>query len=141
MRTLRFYEEHGLVHPRRTPGGTRVYDLEDENRFAALLALARLGFSLDRLAALAGVRRAGVTGDQASREVASQLESMDAELEQRADAIERQRADIKRAQAFLKRCHGCKRQAVRDDCDACEISVGKEGIAVVGVVWDEPVRE
>jgi DNA-binding transcriptional MerR regulator len=24
IRTLCFYEEQGLVHPRRTPGGTRV---------------------------------------------------------------------------------------------------------------------
>jgi DNA-binding transcriptional MerR regulator len=56
VRTLRFYEEQGLVQPRRTPGGTRVYDEADVARFAVILVLARLGFPLHELAALAAVR-------------------------------------------------------------------------------------
>jgi len=98
VRTLRFHEEQGLVHPRRTPGGTRAYDDDDEQRFAALLALARLSFSLERLADLAGIRPASRTGDEGSHMVGEKLQAMDAELEKRAQAIEGQRADIKRAQ-------------------------------------------
>jgi DNA-binding transcriptional MerR regulator len=141
VRTLRFYEERRLVHPRRSPGGTRLYDEEDEARFAALLALARLGFSLEDLAKLAGVRPASRAGDEASRAVASQLLSMDAELKRRAAAIERQRADIERAQAFLEGCHGCQRRPVRAVCDACEVSTGLGDIGVLRVVWDERTRD
>jgi DNA-binding transcriptional MerR regulator len=138
VRTLRFYEDQGLVHPRRTPGGTRVYDEEDEQRFAALLALARLGFSLETLAGLAGIRPASRTGDEASRTVGAKLRAMDAELEDRARAIERQRADIKRARTFLQGCHGCRQRPVRAVCDACEISRGFGDIGILRVVWDEP---
>ena len=60
VRTLRFYEENGLVHPGRTPGGTRLY----------------------------------TEANEASRAVASRLEEMEAELEQRARAIAEQRQDI-----------------------------------------------
>jgi DNA-binding transcriptional MerR regulator len=137
VRTLRFYEEQGLVHPRRSPGGTRRYDAEDEARFAALLALTRLGFSLERLALLAGVRPGSDTGDAASREVASQLRAMDLELQQQAEAIAEQRADIARAQTFLAGCHGCTRRPVRTECDGCAVSAGRDGIAVLRVVWDE----
>ncbi len=137
VRTLRFYEEQGLVHPRRTPGGTRLYDEEDEERFAALLAFARLGFSLEALSSLAGIRAASRTGDEASREVASQLNSMDAELEAHSLAIEQQRADIQRAQAFLLGCHGCQRKPTRTVCDSCDVSAGISDIAVMRVVWDE----
>jgi DNA-binding transcriptional MerR regulator len=140
VRTLRFYEEQGLVHPRRTPGGTRVYDAEDEQRFAALLALARLGFSLEALADLAGIRPASRTGDEASHRVGEKLQSMDVELEERARAIERQRADIKRAQTFVQACHGCPQRPVRAVCDGCEISRGLGDIGVLRVVWDEPAR-
>ena len=140
VRTLRFYEEQGLVHPRRTPGGTRVYDEEDEQRFAALLALARLGFSLEALADLAGIRPARRTGDEASHRVGEKLQSMDVELEERARAIERQRADIKRARVFVRGCHGCRQPPVRAVCDACEISRGFGHIGSLRVVWDEPAR-
>ena len=137
VRTLRFYEEQGLVHPRRTPGRTRLYDQEHEERFAALLALARLGFSLDDLKHLAGIRAASRTGDEASREVTSHLTSMDAELEAHCLAIEQQRADIQRARVFLLGCHGCRRKPTRTVCDNCEISAGMSNIAVMRVVWDE----
>ncbi|EXJ15920.1 MerR family transcriptional regulator [Imhoffiella purpurea] len=139
VRTLRFYEENGLVHPSRSPGGTRLYTEEDEARFAALLALARLGFSLQQLAGLAGLRAASRTGDEASRAVASRLMEMDAELEERVRAIERQRQDIEHALALVRRCHGCRRRPARPICDACPASVGVEDSTVLQVVWDEAV--
>ena len=86
---------------------------------------------------LAGIRAASLTGDEASREVASQLKSMDAELEADSLAIEQQRADIQRAQAFLLGCHGCQRKPTRTVCDSCEVSAGISDIAVMRVVWDE----
>ncbi len=141
VRTLRLYEEQGLVHPRRTPGGARVYDEEDERRFAALLALARLGCSLETLADLAGIRPASRTGDEASHRVGEKLSAMDVELEERARGIERQRADIRRAQTFVQACHGCRKRPVRAVCDACEISRGFGDIGVLRVVWDEPARD
>jgi DNA-binding transcriptional MerR regulator len=137
VRTLRFYEERGLVHPRRTPGGTRLYDAEDEARFAALLALTGLGFSLERLTRLAGVRAQSDTGDAASREVAAQLDAMDRELAEQARAIAARRTDIARARAFLEGCKGCPRRPVRAKCDTCAVGPGRAGIAVLEVVWDE----
>ena len=65
---------------------------------------------------------------------------MDVELEERARAIERQRADIKRARAFVQGCHDCRQPPVRAVCDACEISRGFGDIGILRVVWDEPAR-
>jgi len=137
VRTLRFYEERGLVHPHRSPRGTRLYDEEQEARFAALLALTRLGFSLDDLARLTGVRPASRTGDKASREVGAQLQAMDDELQAQAIAIAAQREDIRHAQAFLIGCHGCRRKPIRAVCDRCEVSAGWQDVGVLRVVWDE----
>jgi len=136
-RTVRFYEEQGLLHPRRSAKGTRIYDEEDMARFSVLLNFARLGFSIDALSALVGIRSTSQTGDEASHKVASQLQSMDQELEQRARVIEKQREDIQRAQTFLKGCHGCNRQPIRSVCDECTVSAGRKGIDVLQVVWDE----
>jgi hypothetical protein len=46
---------------------------------------------------------------------------MDAELEARARAIERQRANIERAQTFLQGCNGCRQRPVQAVYDACDM--------------------
>jgi DNA-binding transcriptional MerR regulator len=45
-RTLKYYEERGLVSPTRSEGRYRLYDESDLERFARILRLRSLGFSL-----------------------------------------------------------------------------------------------
>lgn len=141
VRTLRFYEEQGLVQPRRTPGGTRLYDEADVARFAALLALARLGFSLQELAALAAVRALNKTGDAASRKVLARLRAMDQFLAEQAAAIETQRRDLAQARALVQRCQGCTQRPVRAVCDQCEVSQGVSDSQILQLVWEPPIRD
>ena len=49
-RTLKYYEEHGLVAPGRSNGRYRLYDAADLERFARILRLKSLGFSLQTIA-------------------------------------------------------------------------------------------
>ncbi|MEJ5347951.1 MAG: MerR family DNA-binding transcriptional regulator [Desulfosoma sp.] len=54
-RTIRFYEEKGLITPRRTPGNQRVYTLKDRARLKLILRGKRFGFSLDEIAEMIGL--------------------------------------------------------------------------------------
>jgi|FEC22Drversion2_1045045.scaffolds.fasta_scaffold00708_2 DNA-binding transcriptional MerR regulator len=45
LRTLRFYEDKGLIHPRRH-GQTRIYSRRDRARLKLILHGKRVGFSL-----------------------------------------------------------------------------------------------
>jgi len=45
-RTIRFYEDKGLLAPTRA-GGVRVFGLQDHNRFEKIMRGKRLGFSLE----------------------------------------------------------------------------------------------
>ena len=45
-RTLKYYEERGLVTPSRSEGRYRLYDENDLERFGRILRLRSLGFSL-----------------------------------------------------------------------------------------------
>jgi len=141
VRTLRFYEEQGLVRPRRTAGGTRVYSQDDERRFAAILALVRLGFSVQTLVDLAGVRPESLSGDQARQAVQSRLRTMDASLAEQSMRIQEQRRDIARALSFVELCRGCSQRPTRVACDHCEISTGRGEISIMQVIWDEPAPE
>jgi DNA-binding transcriptional MerR regulator len=48
LRTLRFYEDKGLLNPRRN-GVTRLYSRRDRARLKLILLGKRLGFSLDEV--------------------------------------------------------------------------------------------
>lgn len=48
LRTLRFYEDKGLVNPRRE-GATRIYTRRDRGRLKLVLMGKRVGFSLSQI--------------------------------------------------------------------------------------------
>lgn len=50
-RTLRHYEEVGLLSPRRTQQRTRIYDRDDALRVFAIVRLRRAGLSLESILA------------------------------------------------------------------------------------------
>ncbi len=50
VRTLHYYEEIGLLSPRRTESGHRVYGTEDVIRLQQIMSLRQLGLSLDEIA-------------------------------------------------------------------------------------------
>ncbi|WP_245920869.1 MerR family transcriptional regulator, partial [Melghirimyces profundicolus] len=51
-RTIRYYEELGLIHPRRTAGNHRIYSHRDRARIKIILRGKLLGFSLQEAASL-----------------------------------------------------------------------------------------
>jgi len=46
-RAIRFYEEKGLISPKRTKGNHRIYSKRDRTRLKLILRGKRLGYSLD----------------------------------------------------------------------------------------------
>ena len=54
-RTIRFYEEKGLISPRRSPGNQRLYTPKDRARLKLILRGKRFGFSLDEIAEMIGL--------------------------------------------------------------------------------------
>lgn len=56
LRTIRFYEERGLLTPRRVSARIRLYDVADVARLSLVVALRRYGLSIDAVAALLTAR-------------------------------------------------------------------------------------
>jgi len=57
-RTIRFYEEKGLIIPKRTAGNQRIYTPRDMARLRLILRGKRFGFSLDEIAEMIGLSNA-----------------------------------------------------------------------------------
>jgi DNA-binding transcriptional MerR regulator len=85
-RTIRFYEDQGLISPRRE-GSTRVFSGRDRVRLKLALRGKRLGFSLAEIRELFELY-------DISRDEKKQLEEFLTKLERRRARLEQQREDI-----------------------------------------------
>jgi DNA-binding transcriptional MerR regulator len=89
-RTLKYYEERGLVSPTRSEGRYRLYDEEDLKRFGRILRLRSLGFSLQGVTEMLkrplepvdGGHRFSIESLQQIRDaIAQQVDALDARIE------------------------------------------------------------
>lgn len=94
-RTLRFYEDKGLLHPGRE-GQARIFSYRDRARLGLILRGKRCGFSL------ADMREILDLYNLKDGQVTQLRVSLD-KARQRIDAMERQKAEIATAIADLKR--------------------------------------
>lgn len=89
LRTIRYYEEIGLVAPSgRTEGGFRLYTDSDVDRLRLVKALKPVGMSLETMGELleAADRAAGSSDDRS--EAKSRLEAVLAVAKERCDQLE-----------------------------------------------------
>ena len=54
-RSIRFYEEKGLLAPDRTSGNQRIYNRRDRARLKLILRGKRFGYSLDEISEMIGM--------------------------------------------------------------------------------------
>ena len=93
-RTIKYYEELGLVSPEnRSPGGFRLYNASDVERLQRILRLKGMGFSL------AAVRDAAkeATRERVLAETTEHLRSREREVVER---IAKAREDLESAEAL-----------------------------------------
>jgi DNA-binding transcriptional MerR regulator len=96
LRTLRFYEDKGLISPRRQ-GLTRLYSQADRERIALILKGKKLGFMLGEI-------RQMVAAEEGRGDAGALKLSREKCLEQ-IDLLNRQQADIQEALAELRQIY------------------------------------
>jgi DNA-binding transcriptional MerR regulator len=90
-RTMRFYEEKGLLDPRRE-GTRRIYSPADRTKLRLILRGKRLGFSLDESAEI--ILMYGTPGNNRR-----QLDKLIAKIHEKRVELKRQQSDLR---AMLK---------------------------------------
>lgn len=86
-RSIRFYEEKGLIAPRRTKGNQRTYSDRERVRLKLILRGKRFGYSLDEIAEMIGltvvdldevaqIRKSLVFGDQKLKELRARIRDL-----------------------------------------------------------------
>jgi len=87
LRTIRFYEDRGLIEPERR-GTTRVFYARDRVRLALVLRGKRLGFSLEEISHIVGMYDAEPGEAGQLHYLLEQIATRRAELELRRRDIE-----------------------------------------------------
>ncbi|HBF28780.1 MerR family DNA-binding transcriptional regulator [Rhizobium sp.] len=92
-RTLRFYEDEGLLHPERK-GRTRVYRGADRHMLKEILRARRIGFTVAEIREIIQVYK------QPPGEI-GQLKMMMARIDEKRDELRQKRKDIEETLAEL----------------------------------------
>jgi DNA-binding transcriptional MerR regulator len=124
LRTLRYYEEVGLLRPAaRSSGGFRYYRESDLNRISLISSLQELGLTLQEIRVALEQRRD--TGDRIGQfsRVNAALSVHSELLAERFKLLAAQQKSISLAREKLKQCSHCESIPSRENnyCEPCEL--------------------
>ena len=120
-RTLRFYEEQGMLMPVRTAKGTRLYSQEDIARLRVIQHLVRLDVPLRTVRELAAARPESQSGDEASHKVSALLNKLRLDVEKKQRECQDALQQISAALQLVEQCFGCRNKPTFRGCKGCPV--------------------
>lgn len=123
LRTLRYYEEIGLLAPAlRSEGGFRYYRATDINRVHMIRNLQDLGLQLEQIGELLRTRVEGAPRQEWLGRVRGAFEEQEKRIEDRIRDLELQRQRIREARAKLADCAACEHcpRPENNFCEPCQ---------------------
>ena len=96
-RTLRFYEEKGLLNPKRS-GKNRIYSAGDRTRLRLILRGRQLGLSLEESAEVIGLYAPGTPNHEELRRLLQKIEEKRQQLLAQREALDAMLGDLDRWQ-------------------------------------------
>ena len=121
-RTIRYYEELGMIEPQeRTNGGFRLYSSEQLRRLEIIQSLKALGFELDRIGEMFRLRRKTGTGGELATAMIQLLDAQQREIDFKLAHYTEMRQRAVRGIEALKGCLHCSIKVFERDCQNCEV--------------------
>ncbi len=104
LRTVRYYEELGLVVPsKRSPGGFRLYTEEDIERLALIKEMKPLGLRLEEMRGLLDAHDRLRRSEVGSKEFEKSLDRLSMYAESASSRCDNLRDQLEMAQSFAER--------------------------------------
>jgi DNA-binding transcriptional MerR regulator len=120
-RTVRFYEEKGLIEPcHRSSGGFRCYSDEQLGRMRMILSLKELGFDLDKIKSILTKRNQDETAGKLAADVLTDLRTKLEELNRQISEMQEVRDKVECTISSLCHCLPCELRLEERLCEDCE---------------------
>lgn len=121
-RTVRYYEEMGLLQPeRRSKGGFRCYSEDQLVRLRMILSLKELEFDLEQIRSILNRRASAETGGDLASDILDDLRTRLDEVNQQVKHYMKLREKVARAVDGLCRCLPCECREQDRLCSDCDV--------------------
>lgn len=137
LRTIRYYEEQGLVAPDRTDKGTRYYSGFAVQRLEVCVRLAAVGVPIKTLRQLALIRPAAESGEQSSHQLAEVFAQLRTDLRGTLANVRYLLSDLEKTERLVRTCWECPRRPNRIDCPDCPCELRIDSAFILHLTWDD----
>lgn len=136
LRTVRFYEEEGLIKTSvKTCGGHRMFEHKALERLTFILDLREAGLSLDDIKRLFELKARASTAQGASAEMSAMLLKQIDDVQAKITKLERLRSELGRMVEAIRDCGTCDEPKFQERCGDCTVMKQCGLPRVMKVLW------
>jgi MerR family Zn(II)-responsive transcriptional regulator of zntA len=136
LRTVRFYEEAGILRPeRRSNGGHRLFSKVELERLQLITNLRAAGLSLDEIRLMLDLKEKSSSAVNASSALMQAVDQQLVSLDERIAVLTKLRDELVTTRTFLKDCKACTDTGFPEACASCEKLGNRELPASMRVLW------
>jgi DNA-binding transcriptional MerR regulator len=136
LRTVRFYEEAGLLHPSdRRDGGHRLFEERELHKLCFILDLREAGLSLADIRSLFALKTAARTAAEATERISEHLERRVVEMQRKITTLRSLREELASTVAILADCVSCKDGRFPEFCGRCDVLGRQDLPRAVRLLW------
>ncbi len=137
LRTVRFYEEAGILRPiGRTEGGHRLFERSELDRLMLVSDMREAGLSLEEIRKLLETKQLASSGPEAAKAAIESLRKYMEELKRKVDVLTRLHLDLAQTVETATHCLDCTHQEFPNHCRDCESIAGQKPFPrAMRVLW------
>jgi len=123
LRTVRFYEQEGLISSHaRGDGCHRKFSRAELRKLQMISDLREAGLSLQDIKMLLGLKRACPNAESAACQMADVLGRCIEELQERIDTLARLRSELSTTIDTIRNCRDCREPQFPAGCSECDVT-------------------
>jgi DNA-binding transcriptional MerR regulator len=136
LRTVRFYEEAGLLCPTtRTEGGHRMFDDQELLKLQLILDLREACLSLCDIKELFALKNTCTNAEEASEQMSAILGRQIDEMQKKITKLRRLREELASTVSVIRECQTCPTPAFPRSCGGCEMLERTDLPRAVKLLW------
>lgn len=138
LRTVRFYQQEGLIEPeRRSACGHRLFSGRELMKLQLALDLREAGLSLHNIKDLFRLKSDCDCPEEASHRMSSVLtEQIDA-MQHKIAKLRKLREELTAMVSVLTECHSCEERNFPLACEKCDVLASPNLPRALQVLWNE----
>ena len=136
LRTVRFYEQEGLISSLAREGGChRKFARSELRKLQMISDLRDAGLSLNDIKALMGLKRRCDTPSKAACQMSEALGRCVQELQERIETLARLRSELVSTITTIQRCRDCREPEFPARCGDCDVTNQPDSSRATKLLW------